>query len=343
MWNEFRFALRTLRRSRGVAGVAVLSLALGIGANMAISSLIYQVAVRGLPVANPERLVVLESDPYNAFSKPMYEALRDRNQSLSGLIARMSFPATLAYHGPASSVQAEVVSGNFFGVLGVRPALGRLLMPADDRNGSEPAIVLSHAYWKSKLGGDAAVLNSRVLLNARPVIVVGVAPPGFRGLLPGNNPDFFAPLSMTRLINPAWSHDSQVDSYWLNVFGSLKPGVAERRADAELLPLYRSILEDELPLFSGVTREARARILGKTLRVMPAAQGLSGLRQQWQTPLVVLMAMTGLVLLIACANVANLILAKAAAGSARSPYGWPSEPPAITCFGKYWRRAWCWR
>ncbi|MBZ5575748.1 MAG: ABC transporter permease [Acidobacteriia bacterium] len=324
MWNEVRFALRTLRRSRGLALAAVLSLALGIGANTAISSLIYQVAVRSLPVADPEQLVTLASDDFNPgwmrrdnsasfFSKPMYEALRDRNQAFSGLIARVAFQATLAYRGPASNATAEVVSGNLFGVLGVRPVLGRLLTPADDRQGAEPGIVLSYPYWKNRLGADAGVLNNRILVNAHPVRVAGVAPPGFRSLLAGNDPDFFAALSMMPLVSAGWDRDAEPAAYWLNVFGRLKPGVTSARADAELLPLFRSILADELPKFSGVEPQDRQRILNKTLRVAPAAQGLNQLRQQWQAPLLVLMAMTGLVLLIACANVANLLLAKAAA------------------------------
>jgi len=325
MWNDVRFALRTLRRSRGLVAVAVLSLALGIGANTAISSLIYQVAVRSLPVADPEQLVALETDDFNPgwmrhdndsasfFSKPMYEALRDRNQAFTGLIARVAFPATLAGRGPAANAAVEVVSGNCFGVLGVRPALGRLLTPSDDRPGAEPVIVLGNAYWRNRLGANPGVLNDRILVNAHPVRVAGVAPAGFRGLLAGNDPEFFAPLSMMPLVSAAWDRDSQPDSYWLNVFGRLKPGVTGARADAELLPLFRSVLADELPKFSGIEPEERPRVLNKTLRVEPGGQGLNQLREQWQTPLLVLMAMTGLVLLIACANVANLLLAKAAA------------------------------
>lgn len=324
MWNDLRFAFRVLMRSPGFTAVAVLSLALGIGANTAISSLIYQVAVRSLPVAEPERLVALESDEYSfgwarrdnstsVFSKPMYEALRNRAQVFSGLIARAAFRATLAYRGPASNAQAEVVSGNFFEVLGVRPALGRLLTEGDDQRAREPVAVLSYAYWKDRLGGDSGVLNQRVLMNAHPVLVIGVAPAMFRGLVAGNSPDLFVPLSMIGLVTSAWERDSQVDAYWLNLFGRLNSGITARRADAELLPLFRSILEEELPKFKNLDPQARSRILGKTLRVSPAGQGLNELRRQWQTPLVVLMAMTGFMLLIACAKVANLLLAKAAA------------------------------
>ena len=324
MWNDLRFALRVLRRSPGFVAVGILSLALGIGANTAISSLLYQVAVRSIPVADPERLVALESagDPVGwtrrdnraaVFSKPMYEALRDHTQVFDGLVARAAFPATLAYRGPAINAQAEVVSGNFFEVLGVRPAIGRLLARDDDRSAADPVVVLSHDYWQNRLGGDAGVLKRSILLNGHPVPIVGVAPAGFRSLLAGSNPDLFAPLSMMRVITTSWNLYAGPSAYWLNLVGRLRRGIPARRADAELLPLFRSILRDELPLFSDVDEDARKRILNQTIRVTPAAQGLNELRRQWQAPLLVLSAMTGMVLLIACANVANLLLAKSAA------------------------------
>jgi predicted permease len=324
MWNDLRFALRVMRRSGGVTALAILSLALGIGANTAISSLIYQVAMRSVPAADPERLVVLKSDDYSfgwtrrdnsasAFSKPMYEGLRDRVQAFQGLVARAGFPATLAYRGSAVNARAEVVSGNFFEVLGVRPALGRLISSDDDRPAREPVVVLSHDYWKNHLGSDRRVVNQRVLLNAHPVVVIGVAPAGFRGLLAGSNPDVFAPLSTMSLVSAGWDRDSIVSAYWLNLVARLKPGVTVRRADDEAQTLFRAILQDELPRFSNLSQAAGDRLLKKTLRVEPAAQGLNELRSQWQTPLLVLMAMTGLLLLIACANVANLLLARAAA------------------------------
>ena len=324
MWNDLRFALRVMRRSGGVTALAVVSLALGIGANTAISSLIYQVAVRSVPAADPERLVVLQSDEYSsgwtrrdnsasAFSKPMYEGLRDRVKALQGLVARAAFPATLAYHGSAANARADVVSGNYFEVLGVRPALGRLISSDDDRPAREPVVVLSHDYWTNHLGSDRSVVNQRILLNAHPVVVIGVAPAGFRGLLAGASPDVFAPLSIMSLISAGWDRDSVVSAYWLNLVGRLEPGVTVRRADDELLAVFRATMQDELPRFPNLSQTAGDRLLKKTLRAEPAAQGLNELRTQWQTPLLVLMAMTGLLLLIACANVANLLLAKAAA------------------------------
>ena len=324
MWNDLRFALRVMRRSIGVTALAIMSLALGIGANTAISSLIYQVALRPVPVANPERLVVLQSDDYSfgwarrdnsasVFSKPMYEALRDRIRAFQGLAARAGFEATLAYHGSAVNARAEVISGNFFEVLGVRPALGRLISSADDRPAGHPVVVLSHDYWTNHLGGERGVVNLRILLNAQPVVVIGVAPAGFRGFLAGASPDVFVPLSMMPLVSSGWKRDPLVDAYWLNLVGRLKPGVTTQRAGNQALTLFRAILQDELPRFSNVNEGARRRLMNKTVRVEPAAQGLNELRSQWQTPLLVLMAMTGLLLLIACANVANLLLAKAAA------------------------------
>src|SRR5262249_9077512 len=162
-------------------------------ANTAIFSLLYQVVMRALPVRDFGLLVQLETDPYSfgwtrrdnnqsVFSYPMYQALRDRNPVLSGLVARSGFPATLAYRGDASPVMAEVVSGNFFETLGVPPAAGRLLAPADDGPGRAPVIVLGYAYWSDRLGGDPRVLNDRMLMNGKPVMVAGVAPRSFRGV-----------------------------------------------------------------------------------------------------------------------------------------------------------------
>ena len=322
MWNDLRFALRTLRRSPGFTLLAVLSLALGIGANTAIFSLLYQVVMRALPVKDPGALVLLKSDDNNfgtsrrdnnlsIFSYPMYKTLRDQNRVFDGLVARVSFPATLTFRDEAVRATAEVVTGNFFEVLGVRPALGRLLIPSDDAPGRNPAIVLSYAYWAAHLGADARVLNSRMRMNNQPVQVVGVAPRGFRGLLTGRDPEFFAPMSMMAMISPGWERSDQVDFYWLNLVGRLKPDIRPERANAMLLPLFRSPLRDELRQMKDVPEDARKKILARPLTVEPAAQGLNDLRRRWETPLVVLVVMAALVLSIACANVANLLIARA--------------------------------
>jgi predicted permease len=324
MWHDLRFALRTLRHSAGFSLLAILSLALGIGANTAIFSLLYQVVLRSLPVKDPGALVLLESDVYSVgwtrrdnnqtvFSYPMYRTLRDRNQVFSGLVARASFPATLTHGDETVRCGGEVVSGNFFQVLGVTPAIGRLLIPADDAPGREPALVLSHAYWMEHLGADPRVLNSRMLLNGQPVLVVGVAARGFRSLLAGRDPDFFAPLSMIGAISSGWDKNDQPDAYWLSVIGRLKPGVSRARADAMLLPLFRAAIADQLPRMKDVDQDARRKMLAKTIAVHPAAQGLNTLRAQWQTPLLALAAMAGMGLLMACVNVANLLIARATA------------------------------
>jgi predicted permease len=324
MGNDLRFAFRTLRRAPGFTLIAVLSLALGIGANTAIFSLMYQVTMRSLAVHNPETLVSLQSDDYyfgwtrrdnnkTVFSYPMYKALRDRNQVFSALIARVALSATLAYRGNAAASTVELVSGNLFQALGVQPAAGRLLLPDDDAPGRDPAVVLSYSYFISRLGANPDVVGGKILLNGQPAQVVGVAPESFRGLLAGNAPECFAPISMVRMVLPGFKRDTQPDAYWLSVFGRLKPRVSEQRANAMLLPLFRGILRDELPQFEGADQDDRAHILAKPLHVEPAAQGINELRDRWQTPLTVLIAMTGLVLLIACANVANLLIARSAA------------------------------
>jgi predicted permease len=323
MGNDLRFALRTLRRAPGFAAIAILSLALGIGANTAIFSLLYQVALRSIPVRDPHTLVELESDSYNVgwtrrdnnggiFSYPMYRALRDHSQVFSGVVARTSFASTLAWRGTAVRTQAEVVSGNFFEVLGVTPAAGRLLMLSDDAPAQSPVVVLGYAYWAEHLGADLHVLNATILVNNQPALVVGIAPRGFRGIISGRDPEFYAPFSMMGIVSPGWDRTEQPDSYWVNIFGRLKPGVSEARANAMLPALFRSTLEDQLPQFKDIDAAARKKVLAKTVTVKSAAQGLNSLREEWQKPLAVLMVMVGLVLLIACANVANLLLARAA-------------------------------
>jgi predicted permease len=326
MWKDLVFSLRTLRRSPLFTTVAVLSLALGIGANTAIFSLLDQVTLRSLPVKDPLRLVVLHIEQYQApgssnsdsnetvFSYPMYRDLRDRDPAFDGVIARMGAGVTLARQGSAEQASAEMVSGNFFRVLGVGAAAGRVFTPQDDTApGANPVVVLSHSYWTAKCAANPAVLNQTVTLNGHPMVVIGVAEPRFHGVRPGDTPDFYVPISMQKAVRPTWDAMEDRKFRWLNIFARLKPGLSASRAQAASNVSYHAILEQELANSNSLRDpKDRAEFLNHLAQLKPAAQGINGLSEQFGKPLQVLMAMVGLVLLIACANVANLMLARAA-------------------------------
>jgi putative ABC transport system permease protein len=325
MLHDLRFAIRTLLRAPLFTAVAVLSLALGIGANSAIFSLLYQVLMRSLPVANPESIAVLhfegarngssqsDSDA-SVFSYPMYRDLRDRNQVFDGLIARSGAGASVIFNGQAERVDGELVSGNFFPVLGVKPLFGRLLTPADDVTpGGHPVAVLSYGYWTRRFGGSSAILSQTLRINGLSMTVVGVAPRDFLSLIGGQSPDVYVPIAMRSLMNAGVDDLSKRDSYWMNLFGRLKPGVTRARAQASLGPIFRGILDGELAAKSGGSARFRQRFLASRLSLQPAARGVNQLERQWAKPLGMVMAMVGLVLLIACANVANLLVSRAAA------------------------------
>jgi predicted permease len=324
MWNDLRLGLRTLRRSPVFTAVAVLSLALGIGANTSIFSLLSQVMFRLLPVTEPERLVVFHTEgqregtsssdsPEAVFSYPLYRDLRDRNQVFEGVIARSSAPVSFSSGGQTERVRAELVSGNFLEVLGVRAALGRVFTPDDDRlPGAHPVIVLSHGYWKRRFGGSPAILNQKVNINGHPMVIIGVAPLGFQGVLSGDTPDLLVPVMMKREASPNWDGFDDREYRWLNVFARLKPGVPMRQAEAGMQALYRAASEEDIARMKNPLREHdREQYLGQKLELRAAAQGINSLRADWETSLLALMAMVGLVLLIACSNVANLMLARA--------------------------------
>jgi predicted permease len=324
MWKDLVFSLRTLRRNPLFSTVAVLSLALGIGANTAIFSLLDQVTLRSLPVNDPQRLVVLHTE-YNApgsstsdsneavFSYPMYRDLRDRDPGFSGVIARMGAGVTLARQGAAEQASAEMVSGNFFQVLGVGAAIGRVLTPQDDgAPGANPLIVLSHTYWSAKCGSNPAIVNQTLTLNGNPMVVIGVVDARFHGVRPGDTPDLYVPLSIQKAVRPTWDAMEDRKFRWLNIFARLKPGLTASQAQAATDVTYHAILEEELPKTGLRDDKDRAQFLNHRAQLKPAAQGINGLGDQFGKPLQVLMAMVGLVLLIACANVANLMLARAA-------------------------------
>ncbi len=325
MAHDLRFALRTLRRSPLFTATAVLSLALGIGANTAIFSLLDQVLLRLLPVREPHRLVVLHyadhlpgratSDTHESvFPYPLYKEVRDRNQVFEGLIARAWAFVTVADGGSAERVRAELVTGNFFQVLGVQPMLGRTIVPDDDgAPGAHPVAVLSYGYWTRHYGANASVVDRKIAVNGHAFTIIGVLPPGFRGVLPGYKPELFVPVAMKRQATPA---EYGLDDYryaFLSVFGRLRPGLSRKQADAGLQPLWRAILEEAMGRY-GRMRSARAekQFLANRLELRPAGQGINVMRSRWEKPLLALMAMVGLVLLIACSNVANLMVARAA-------------------------------
>ena len=321
--QDLRYAFRTLRKAPLFTSVAVLSLALGIGANTAIFTLVNQLILQLLPVRDPEQLVLLtargshygSNTGGNALSYPMYQDFRDKNQVFQGMFCRFGNAFSLTYEGRTELVSGELVSGNYFPVLGVGAALGRVFNAQDDLiQGGHPLAVLSYGYWKTRFAADPAVIGRKIVLNGYPLTIVGVSRAGFDGVEPGSSPQIRVPMMMKHELTQFYSLNDRRGRF-AQVFGRLKPGVTLERAKAGLQPLFHQILSAEVQekAFARATEHTRQQFLKMWMDVLPAAKGRSGLREQFSNPLLALMGIVALVLLIACSNVANLLIARATA------------------------------
>ena len=323
---DLRLALRNLAKAPVFTSVAVLSLALGIGANTAIFSLIDQLMLRLLPVRNPTELVLLDSNGNhmgntrggNSFSYPMYQDFLAHNQVFSGVLCRVMTPVSMGFSGTTERASGELVSGTYFRTLGVGAAIGRTIAPDDDTTVlGHPVVVLSHRFWETKFAGDPSVLNRTMVVNGHNFTVIGVAARGFDGIEPGSVSELFVPVTMKDWMFP--NSGGMLDlndrrSAWLQILGRLKPGVTTQQAKASMQVLFHQIIEQEAkdPSIARASEYDRREFLKSTINLLPAGTGRSFLRSQMTRPLQVLMAIVALVLLIACGNVANLLLVRAA-------------------------------
>jgi predicted permease len=320
--QDLRMAFRSLTKAPVLTGVAVLSLALGIGANTAIFTLFDQVLLRLLPVEDPRSLVMVatrgshsgSNRGANAISYPMFKDYREKNQVFEGVLCRRGETVNAGFRGQTERAEAELASGNYFQVLGVEPALGRVLQPEDERApGAEPVVVLGYDYWRNRFAGDSKILGQGILVNGQPMTVVGVAAPEFRGVSLGFQPDLYVPVTMKKQVTPSWDDLEDRRSRWLQVFARLKPGVSREAAEAEIGTLYKRIIASEVeePYFKDTDPYWKDQFLKSYAVVLPGGQGYSSIREELTKPLRVLMILVGLVLLITCANVSNLLVAKA--------------------------------
>ncbi len=303
----------------------MLSLALGIGANTAIFTLVDQVLLRLLPVKNPEQLVLLRGrgNHYGSnngrykLSFPMYEDFRDHNEVFSGMFCRWDTAFSISADGKTERVYGEAVSGTFFPVLGVGAALGRVLTPDDDRTpGGHPVAVISYRYWLARFGSDPGVIGKKIMINGYPFTIIGVSQAGFEGLDPTVSPSVRVPVMMKAQLDPQGFYNlKDRRGRWVNVFGRMKPGVTMAQAKAALQPFFHQMLEMEVQQkeFARAAPETKERFLKMYVDLIPASKGDSPLRDQFSNPLLVLTAIVATVLLIACANVANLLIARATA------------------------------
>ncbi len=323
MFQDLRFGVRMMLKHKAITIVAVLSLALGIGANTAIFSLIDTLLLRMLPVAEPQRLALFTiagQRSEDGFTYPLYQQFRDRNRSFSGVIAaaganRMRMIVSESEGGArVEPARGQMVSGNFFSVLGANAALGRTLVEEDDRAGSPQAVaVISYGFWRRRFGGDPAVIGKRITLDDRPFTIIGVAPPKFFGFEVGGNADLWFPLQMadSRAL-------SNRDGSWIVVMGRLRPEANATQARAEMdVILQQELAEgaERRATRSGAkwTEAERRAFLDRHIELQPGGAGWTPLRDMFKKPLYILMTVVGLAQLIACANVANLLLARAAA------------------------------
>ncbi len=327
--QDLQFALRQLRRAPGFALTAILTLALGIGANTAIFSLLDQALLRALPVRDPASLILLSNtgqmweghssshggDSGAYFSYPMYRNLRDQATAFSGLIA--TAPAGMGFNrgGQTQVVDSEIVTGNYFSVLGVKPALGRLFTPADDAEPlANPVAVLSYDFWRNNLAADPAVLGSSISLNGHPYSVVGVASPSFHSAIMGEAPSLFVPFAMLDQALPGKGKRlTDHTDKWINILGRLSPGTTRAQAQASIGPLWHALRAEELKSLGTMSPSFVADFLTNArLLVLPGARGFSYNLDHIETVMLAVMAMAALVLVIASVNVASLLLVRSA-------------------------------
>ena len=332
---SLKLALRTLCKSPFVTCIAVLSLALGIGANAAIYSMFNELLLRPLPVRDPGRLVNLAGGQTSGsnscneagncdviFDYPMFRDIEKAHPGFSSVAAHRSFGANVAYHHQTLAGEGMLVSGSYFSTLGLNPALGRLIGLDDDRvTGQEFVAVLSHRYWQNDLGADPNVVGQQIIINGQSMTVIGVAPKGFRGTTLGIEPMVYVPITMQpTLANdvipglPDVTKDRR--AYWVYVFARLAPGVSVERAQVLANAVYHPIINDvEAPLHTEMSDAAMKQFRALALTLTDGRRGQSTMHQDVKTPLTLLLATTGIVLLIACANIANLLLARGAGRS----------------------------
>ena len=324
-WSDLRLALRGLRRSPLFATVAILSLALGIGANTAIFTLIDQILLRKLPVKSPDQLVMLfQRGSHNGsnmggrmHSYPIYQDYQQKAEPLAEVLCRRLVPASVSVDNQTERVTAEMVSGNYFSMLGVAPAIGRVFNSREDDQVfmGHPVVVLGYDYWNTRFARDPSIIGKKILVNNYPMQVVGVSAQGFAGLDPAESVQIRVPVLMKDAMVPDWGwvHMDDRRTRWVQVFARLKPGYTVESAKAPLQGLFTQTrtYEMTLPAAKNWSQYSRDQFMKGQLVVESAAIGYSNLRNDFSTPLLVLMCMVGLVLLIACANVANLLIARA--------------------------------
>ena len=321
---NLRMSYRSLARAPMFTTVAILSLSLGIGANTAVFSLLHQVLLKELPVRNPRELVYLYSPGPTqghvsnderggaSFSYPVFRQLQKLQTTFVGLAGTRSASANLSFNNSSAQGLALMVSGNYFGLLGVNAAIGRVLTEADDNvmSGS-PVLVLSHAYWLSRFGGDSSILKQTLIVNGYPMTIVGVADKGFLGEKPGASPDIFVPITMKRELSPGWDGFRDRRDYWVTLLGRLKSNVTLQEAEAEINHVYHAQLEEDVVLLANPSASFLAQFRAKKILLKPGEYGRGDLRDKSRQPGLLAMGLSMLILIIACGNVANLQLARA--------------------------------
>ena len=325
--QDLRYALRQLRKSPGFTSVAVITLALGIGANTAVFTLLDQALLRNLPVREPEQLVLLRHSDDNPngstysrgggkiyFAYPTYRDLRDRNSFFGGLIATAWSQVGVQWHNQSDLADAELVSGNYFDVLGVQPTLGRLFVASDDvAPEANPLVVLSFDYWQRRFGRDPKIVNQSISINSHPFTVIGITQPGFHSVVAGDNPAIFVPMMMKAQITPGWNDLNEVRSSWLNVVARLKPGSTRFQVQAGVDQLWHSIRADELKQIGDNSKRFRDEFLTNShLFLADASKGVS-IHTELPSTLLIAMGLAGLMALMSSANIASLLLVRMAA------------------------------
>ena len=324
LWNDLLYGMRLLRLNPAFAIVAILSLSLGIGANTAIFQLINAVRLRSLPVKNPQELVQVKivkapngrtgsfSGPTPTLTYAIWENIRDRQKAFSNIAAWNSTRLNLNRGGEAKYVRAIFVSGSFFDTLGIQPAMGRLTSPTDDQKGcGSSGVVLSDSFWQRQYGGSGSALGSKITLEGQPFEVIGVTLGSFFGVEVGQSFDVALPLCAEQLIHIEEPLITNPQGWWLGAIGRLRSGWTSEQASSQLATISRGIFETTLPPAYDATDSKN--YLSFVLGTLPANSGVSELRKDYENPLWLMMAISGLVLLIACANLANLMVARASA------------------------------